>query len=62
MVKPEIRVNLLGKTKKTHIPLLEAEFAGLAECGAGKLSICDSWFLTAAGESFTSIEQRLHAL
>jgi hypothetical protein len=42
MVKPGIRVNLAGKTKKTHIPLLEAEFAGLAECGAGKLSICDS--------------------
>jgi hypothetical protein len=39
MVKPGIRVNPLGKKKKTHIPLLEAEFAGLAQCGVGKLSI-----------------------
>jgi hypothetical protein len=30
MVKYRIRINKLKKMKKTHIPLLEAEFAGLA--------------------------------
>jgi hypothetical protein len=38
MVKYRIRINKLKKMKKTHIPLLEAEFAGLAYSVVGKLS------------------------
>jgi hypothetical protein len=30
IVKYKIRINKLKKKRKTHIPLLEAEFAGLA--------------------------------
>jgi hypothetical protein len=37
-VKDIVRINKRKNTKETHIPLLEAEFAGRAPCEAGKLS------------------------
>ena len=38
MIKHRIRIKKHRNTKETHIPLLEAEFAGCVPCEAGKLS------------------------